>query len=66
MSGFNPLPLIILIILAAVYLAPAFIAWRRQADGLRMIVLLDILLGWTMVGWILALVLACVYPVKKQ
>lgn len=66
MKGFNPLPLIFLLVFAATYLAPVFIAWRRNVADRKLIVLVNIFLGWTGVGWIIAFVLACVLEPKGQ
>jgi hypothetical protein len=47
----------ILIILGiAVYLLPSFIAWNKKTGS--GVVLLNIFLGWTIIGWIVALIWA--------
>src|SRR5215467_332985 len=43
---------------AALYLLPALIGWARHMPGLAAIAVIDITLGWTFVGWVIALVLA--------
>ena len=48
----------ILITLAAAYLLPTLIAWSRHAPDLAVVAVINILLGWTAVGWIIALILA--------
>jgi Superinfection immunity protein len=40
------------------YLLPALIAWLRHAPDLAAVAVINILLGWTAAGWIIALVLA--------
>lgn len=40
----------------AIYLAPTIVAIARHARNVLGIVLLNILGGWTLVGWIIALV----------
>jgi len=44
----------------AVYFAPTFIAWGRK--NFARIALLNVLLGWTVIGWIAALVWALRSP----
>jgi hypothetical protein len=44
----------------AIYFLPTIIAVVRKKSNLLLIVLLNILLGWTVVGWVVALVLALV------
>lgn len=42
----------------ALYLLPALIAWARHRPALTTIVTLDVLAGWTLVGWAIALAIA--------
>ena len=42
----------------AIYFLPTIIAAARRKYNLLLILLLNIFLGWTLVGWIVALVLA--------
>jgi hypothetical protein len=44
--------------MVALYLLPVLIGWARHVPGLAAIVIIDTLLGWTFVGWVVALVLA--------
>jgi hypothetical protein len=46
-------------VLIALYLVPAIIALVRDHHRKRSIIAIDVLLGWTMIGWIVALVIAC-------
>ena len=41
-----------------IYVVPSLIAARRQAERLRRIVMVNLLLGWTVIGWIIAMVMA--------
>jgi hypothetical protein len=50
-------PLMIAAIIAS-YLAPTVIAVFRRAPGARSAAVLNILFGWTVLGWVVALVLA--------
>ena len=43
-------------VLAAAYLLPSIIGWRRHHQNLAALIAFNILLGWTIVGWALALV----------
>jgi hypothetical protein len=47
----------VLIIIA--YWAPVLIAWTRHVPNLaQVVVVVNLLLGWTFVGWVVALVMA--------
>lgn len=47
-----------LLIAAGLYFLPAIVAAARQTHNATGILLLNIFLGWTGIGWIVALVLA--------
>ncbi len=49
-----------LIIAIGLYFLPAIIAAARQTHNSTGILLLNIFLGWTFIGWIVALVLSIV------
>lgn len=42
------------------YLLPTFVAWRRRKKNLQAIAVLNLLLGWLAIPWVLALVWAFV------
>jgi Superinfection immunity protein len=42
----------------AVYLLPVLIGWSRGAPDIGAITVIDILLGWTLLGWVVALAMA--------
>ena len=42
------------------YFLPSFIAWRRNHRNTAAIVVVNLLLGWSFIGWIAALVWAFV------
>ena len=46
-------------ILISLYLLPSFIALLRHHHNVSGIVIVNVLTGWTGVGWIAALVMAC-------
>jgi hypothetical protein len=41
-----------------IYVVPSLIAAWRQVDRLRRVVVINLLLGWTVVGWIAAMMMA--------
>lgn len=41
------------------YLAPAIIAWTRRMRNAMSITIVTVFLGWTLVGWVVALSWAC-------
>ena len=49
----------------ALYLLPVLVAWARHIPGTAVIAVINVFLGWTFFGWVLALALALrpVYPV---
>ena len=42
-------------LLALLYFAPSIIAWRRNHENRWLILLLNIVLGWTGIGWLAVL-----------
>jgi hypothetical protein len=46
------------LVLLALYLVPSLLAWTQGAIHLHSIVLCNLLLGWTVLGWVVALVWA--------
>ena len=49
---------IVLFLLLIVYLLPGVVAWMRGHRNQNAIFVLNLLLGWTVLGWIVALVWA--------
>lgn len=47
----------------ALYFLPTLVAFYTGRGKLRQVVLVNVFLGWTLVGWIVALVLATKKPV---
>lgn len=45
-------------ILIALYLIPAVVAWKVNHKNKAAVILLNIFLGWTVIGWVGALVWA--------
>lgn len=50
--------LIILLVLLAIYFLPAIVAHDRKNDNASAILVLNLFLGWTAIGWVMALVWA--------
>ena len=50
-----------MLVLEALYFIPAIIAIRRVHHNAIAITAVNFLLGWNIIGWILALVWACTY-----
>jgi len=48
--------------LATGYLLPVLIAWLRRAPGIGAVAVVNIVFGWTLIGWIAALGLALRRP----
>ena len=55
----------ILTVLTSLYLLPWAIAATRSRRSLAPVVLINIFLGWTVLGWIAALVLACLGETRQ-
>lgn len=49
----------------ALYLLPTYEAWARKHKSFSSIALLNIFLGWTLLGWVGALVWACKSQVQE-
>lgn len=58
--------LVLLAIALSIYFLPTWIAWGRNHFNVLPIFVLNLLLGWTFVGWVLALVWACTNNVATQ
>jgi len=56
--------LIIILIAFAVYFLPLIVAVRRWHRNTTAIGVLTLLLGWTFIGWVIALVWACTDNIK--
>jgi Superinfection immunity protein len=55
-------PIIIIPSIILLYFVPTFVAHRRGHRNAGAIAVLNILLGWTLIGWVVALVWACTSP----
>lgn len=50
--------LFVLALLVALYFLPTFIAWERKVPNVGSIAVINTFLGWTLVGWVIALAMA--------
>ena len=50
--------IIIILVLALLYFVPTAVAQYRKASNTTTVFLVNLLLGWTAIGWIVALILA--------
>ncbi|OCX75591.1 superinfection immunity protein [Acidithiobacillus thiooxidans] len=57
-SGFVALLMTAFIVAMAIYTLPALMAWSMGSPHRMAITLVDLLLGWTILGWVTALVWA--------
>lgn len=56
--GFGLFSLVGLLLLACVYFLPSLLAWRKRHPQRRPILIANALLGWTVIGWGVCLILA--------
>ncbi|MFA5711855.1 superinfection immunity protein [Mycolicibacterium sp.] len=54
-DGANPLPVLLLV---GLYLLPTIVALSRRDRNIGPIVVVNLLLGWTLIGWAVALAMA--------
>jgi hypothetical protein len=48
----------LVVLSGALYLLPVLIGWRRRVPDLGAVAVINVLLGWTLIGWAAALALA--------
>lgn len=53
------LTIALLIFAVAAYWAPTLVAYLRHVPNVGSVAVIDGLLGWTVIGWIIALAMAC-------
>ncbi len=58
-AGTIILGFVIIIGSIAAYLAPMIVALARHVPNTGSVIVIDVLLGWTVVGWIISLAMAC-------
>jgi Na+/proline symporter len=52
---------IMIVISAAIYVLPSLLAWKNESPRRTKILLINLLLGWTVIGWIVAMVMTFAY-----
>lgn len=55
---------LLILVIFAVYMFPAIVAYRRNHRQAMAIAVLSFFLGWTLIGWVAALVWACTTDVS--
>jgi len=56
MQNFTILELLLIVLIFVLYFLPTLIAFLRQHKNKLAIFLLNLLLGWTVLGWVVSLV----------
>jgi len=56
MQNFTILELLLVVLIFAIYFLPTLIAFLRQHKNSLAIFLLNLFLGWTVLGWVVSLV----------
>ena len=54
---FGFISLVVLAVVVMLYALPAILAWKRESPRKGMITAINLLLGWTVIGWIVAMVM---------
>jgi hypothetical protein len=57
---------VILIVSIVLYILPTIIASRRKKRNTGAIFVLNLFLGWTLIGWVVSLSWACTYEAVMQ
>lgn len=57
---------IIFLVLIGLYFVPTIVAGIRKKRNTAAIAVLNLFLGWTMVGWVIALVWAVAYEARSS
>jgi multisubunit Na+/H+ antiporter MnhB subunit len=65
-GGGVPKGVVMMIAVALVYVLPSMLAWKRQSRRRWKITAINVLLGWTVIGWIVAMVLTFAYEPPSE
>lgn len=60
-GGGIPKGFVIVTVLVLQYVLPTILAWKRQSRRRWKITAINLLLGWTIVGWIVSMVMVFAY-----
>jgi len=52
-------PFILLALVLFFYFAPAIMAYSRKTTNSAQVFVINLFLGWTLLGWVIALAMAC-------
>lgn len=58
--------LIVLILFLGIYFIPTMVAYGRSHNNALAIAVLNVFIGWTLLGWIVATTWACTDNVKQN
>jgi hypothetical protein len=47
------------LLIVGLYFVPTFVALARQVPHQGSVVVINLFLGWTLIGWVVALAMAC-------
>ncbi len=50
--------LLLLAVLLGIYFLPTIVAWQRKVPNTGSIAVINLFLGWTLIGWVVALAMA--------
>jgi hypothetical protein len=51
--------IIFAILAVALYFTPAIVVFARRLPHSGSVIIIDVFLGWTLIGWVVALAMAC-------
>jgi Superinfection immunity protein len=57
---------LLFVLLMGIYFIPAMVAAKRGHKQAAPILVLNLFLGWTLIGWVISLVWACSYQVSAE
>ncbi|GAA3186955.1 MULTISPECIES: superinfection immunity protein [Streptomyces] len=67
LQALTPVVAIVLAVLAlVVYLLPTYVAFHRKSENRWLVLAINVLLGGSLVGWVIALILATRKPAVQQ
>lgn len=60
-----PEGLFFLIVISALYFLPSMIAYNRKVKSIGSLVVVNIFLGWTFIGWVVALAWSFTHNIRE-
>ena len=54
----NTITVVMLMLIAIIYMLPTLVAYARDIPQRRMITVLNIIFGWTLIGWVVTFIWA--------